>query len=66
MEYKWNMEQCGMTMSTKVCLNPCFNGIQMELSTATQERIERGLNPCFNGLQMELIIAMNEENESVS
>ena len=37
------------------CLNPCFNGIQMELLQGLIGiAIWWCLNPCFNGIQMEL------------
>ena len=37
------------------CLNPCFNGIQMEHKLAQSKTLlVRCLNPCFNGIQMEL------------
>ena len=35
------------------CLNPCFNGIQMELLFLYHYGRNYRLNPCFNGIQME-------------
>ena len=36
-----------------VSLNPCFNGIQMELVWGLLYPCAHSLNPCFNGIQME-------------
>ena len=39
------------------CLNPCFNGIQMELRRTRRCKADTRLNPCFNGIQMEHSLA---------
>ena len=56
MEYKWNI-QGGLWKQAQMGLNPCFNGIQMELTLEPWYiHIAAGLNPCFNGIQMEPLI----------
>ena len=48
---------------TSDCLNPCFNGIQMEPKTLVQTaRHYLSLNPCFNGIQMEHQAAIEKRN----
>ena len=53
MDYKWNMRDMSGMRNT-LCLNPCFNGLQMEhhRPDLCSHRKER-LNPCFIGIQME-------------
>ena len=54
MEYKWNQHPLAYEKLKEKSLNPCFNGIQMELELRVVEECSLfGLNPCFNGIQME-------------
>ena len=53
MEYKWN-PLLKLVKAKAFCLNPCFNGIQMELRLYTRTHLLAiSLNPCFNGIQFD-------------
>ena len=61
MEYKWNILRA-WRCDIPPCLNPCFNGIQMEHFTMSPKAIDHCLNPCFNGIQMERLKKQNRSS----